>query len=453
MCGILFVSAREGRNAVKPTLRRWRKQKHRGSEGFGYVTIDQNNKIGEVMRATTGTEIEKMLRQETAKHIMFHHRMPTSTPNYVEATHPLVVQWNKLDHDYYIVHNGVISNWQETFEKYKTEGYVFRTEFHQYKAEEFVNSKKVYSEDPEIKINDSESFAIDLAMFLDGKKDAIESVGSIAFIAIQTDKNSYVKKIFWGHNYRNPLLLEQDNTVFALRSMGGSSKDVKTDVLFSLEWDTGEIIEKSINIGYGFAVDKTKGSNDWERYWPKEKTTGFNTAKTKEIDQGITRFLDPNYPMLPDGMVASPIKTKDMWEREREQPAEDYSDDYDYDFLEERGADEPSIIEIFGGDDDAQKKLMQEIVEMSEYKQGDPDHIRTLRSELRNALYDYARSQNEYHDAILLIKESKGDNYDHREKDAAWGLLEAARADVADCRKNVDATAAELTAWISSEKW
>ena len=89
-----MVSRSDGLPASKPVQRRYTAQKSRGVRGFGYIAVE-NGKIKRVVRSTTEAGIERELKQETASEILFHHRLPTSTPNVEDSTHPIVIK-NKL---------------------------------------------------------------------------------------------------------------------------------------------------------------------------------------------------------------------------------------------------------------------------------------------------------------------------------------------------------------------
>lgn len=91
MCGIVYVRRHDGKPAAKSVRKRYHNQKARGTEGFGYVAV-QNGRVVSVARAQTEHEIMQKLEQETADEILFHHRMPTSGPNVEEMAHPILVE-------------------------------------------------------------------------------------------------------------------------------------------------------------------------------------------------------------------------------------------------------------------------------------------------------------------------------------------------------------------------
>jgi len=256
MCGILYVDSIKTKSAAKPTLKRYRHQAHRGKRGFGYIAF--NDKVDGVIRDTEENGICGKLVSERASRVLFHHRLPTSLPNYDEATHPIVVKNKGLDFDYYVIHNGVISNYKTLYDTLKKEGWVFTTEMRSEERVSFLNaSKPVYyddvDDDVKLSINDSEVFAIDIAKFIDGKSNYVSSNGTIAFIALQTDKKGVVKNIFYGHNNGNPLKMENDKSIFVLKSEGHGS-DVPVDIIYKRDAITGETSERKC---YSMSYTKT----------------------------------------------------------------------------------------------------------------------------------------------------------------------------------------------------
>ena len=91
MCGIIYVSRKDGLSASPIVAKRYHEQKKRGKEGFGYIAIE-NGYVKSVARECTEKAIMAKLKKETSSHILFHHRYPTSTENYSEVTHPIVVK-------------------------------------------------------------------------------------------------------------------------------------------------------------------------------------------------------------------------------------------------------------------------------------------------------------------------------------------------------------------------
>lgn len=196
MCGLIGAFNKKD-NVISDIIEQYQDQKTRGSNGFGIIAINQNS--FEILRATddTKTLIDLRLMQKT-KAILFHHRMPTSTPNKMGQTHPIKVSHDELKHDWYIMHNGVISNDDELKKIHEEElGYVYTTKMYA-KWELQDGGRSVF--------NDSETFAIELARHLEGISGEIGTHGAAAFLALSVDKKTQKPlNIMWGTNGKNPL--------------------------------------------------------------------------------------------------------------------------------------------------------------------------------------------------------------------------------------------------------
>lgn len=217
----------------KTILKRYNAQRTRGSDGFGYVAT-RNGEVLRVSRAEREHEIEELLKKDKAPEIMFHHRWPTSTPNYTEMTHPIRVSHELLQYDYYVVHNGIIQNDAELKREHEKLGFKYTTELQ--KIFNIPSSGRSILW-PLASFNDSEALAIELALMFDGYQDHTEIDGSIAFVAYQVDKNTaQTKNIFFGRN-SNPLVMLHNKDMFILSSEG-SGKDVDPYTIYALNADS-----------------------------------------------------------------------------------------------------------------------------------------------------------------------------------------------------------------------
>ena len=243
MCGIITIIRKDGKIAVKQVLKSYEKQKTRGCEGFGYVAIDGNNFAMKVARTESESDIRKELKDETANIIAFHHRQPTSTPNFAEVAHPIIVSNKKLKYNYYVMHNGIITDCDKLKEKHNADGYKYTTTI----RKEYITNKKTYYSEM---FNDSESFAIELAKAIESGTDKINIGGSIAFVAIQTTKGTDKRatKIFYGRNEKNPLLLDETKDFLRLASEN-NGKEIDEHKLFCLDLPTMETTERACEFG------------------------------------------------------------------------------------------------------------------------------------------------------------------------------------------------------------
>lgn len=224
---------KDGRTRKK-IMKMYQEQKARGIQGFGYVAIGMNGKVTGFQRAQHEHEIQSMLKNEGNAHaIMFHHRQPTSTPNVKECAHPILVSNEKLTYDYYVCHNGVISNDDELKAAHLTEGFAYTTTI-----ETFYRAGGVEYPATE-QYNDSEAFAIDLAKVLDKKDTYMGARGSIAFVAIQVDKvTKDVIAVYCGRNI-NPLLVKKGEFfIISSENKDTSAYTLKTQTLYKIDWKT-----------------------------------------------------------------------------------------------------------------------------------------------------------------------------------------------------------------------
>ena len=242
MCGVIavFKKVDDGIPTAPVVLDYFKKQITRGQQGFGYVAFDDT--VRAYIRRQNKEEIEKALSLKSARSIMFHHRIPTSTPNFSDTTHPIKVSHKELLFDYYVIHNGIISNDSILHDDHVAMGYVYNTTVI---TEIKTSNDRFKSEE----YNDSEAFAIDLVRTIEGKQDTMLAKGSIAFIALQVDKKTQeVKRSFFGHNAGNPLSYHFTDNVLVLRSMGEEDEALE-NTLISLDFKTWEITENDFKIG------------------------------------------------------------------------------------------------------------------------------------------------------------------------------------------------------------
>lgn len=232
MCGIVYVKRKDGRAAYKAVLKRYRHQKARGQNGFGYVAI-KDDKVVSYQRASTEHEIVKLLEKETAPEIMFHHRYPTSTPNIEEAAHPILVENDMLQHQYFVLHNGVIKNTKELREAHYKLGIEYTTEI--MKGFIAVSTQKQYT--TEIEWNDSESIAVETALAMEGLKKTIDTEGAAAVVGVQTRGDQVVNRFFY-RNDNHPLMFNEDKVMVTLTSLGGGTM-LPATLLYRLKKEGG----------------------------------------------------------------------------------------------------------------------------------------------------------------------------------------------------------------------
>lgn len=258
MCGLVYVKRKDGKEAKKMVIKRYRKQKDRGQSGFGYIAIQKDGTI-KIKRATTEKEIFKALEKSTSRQILFHHRLPTSTPNLLEMTHPIIIRHRTLKYNYYLMHNGIILNDTDLKEKHEELGFTYNTEM----EKRYLTKKNTYTLGE--LINDSEALAIELALMFEGKQDEIETRGSIAFFLAQVEKKTKkLNGLYCGRN-SNPIKAHRAKDFFTLTSEG-QGVEISQNNIFKIEDDKLVLTEYTLpkeRTGYTITSYPT-GWSMWE---------------------------------------------------------------------------------------------------------------------------------------------------------------------------------------------
>lgn len=274
MCGIIGVIKKEDDGIPTQTsvLDYYRQQISRGTQGYGYIAFDET--LRAYIRRQDEASISKALASKTARSIMFHHRIPTSTPNYSDTTHPIKVSHDELMYDYYVVHNGMISNDTKLHDEHVALGYEYNTTV----VTKVQTATDVFQSE---EWNDSEAFAIDLVRFIEGKQEEMKSKGSIAFICTQVNKESgEISRIFWGHNAGNPLTMHKTATTLILRSIGEAGV-VKENEMYCIDYKTWEYTSFPAKIGEYLSVKNSYGNSGAGSYFGQKD---YGTYGRYDID-------------------------------------------------------------------------------------------------------------------------------------------------------------------------
>lgn len=230
MCGIIGAFSGDKKTTRGAIERAYSKQSGRGSDGFGFVSID-----GATFRAHKRTQryhqaVEKM-RSHGGTVIMFHHRLPTSTPNIPDSNHPIKVSHDTFKCDYYVVHNGVISNDTQRRTEHLAQGHTYTTEVHKgYKV------KSGWYEEC-IEWNDSEALAIDLARFIE-HGEQVQTRGSVAYMMVSVNKKTGKVRVYMGRNHGNPLHVARGDGLVVVSSENTTGKGENIEPLVMYEYDT-----------------------------------------------------------------------------------------------------------------------------------------------------------------------------------------------------------------------
>lgn len=309
MCG-LIAAFHTGKRKDMPVnqfvIDQYEDQHTRGKEGFGIVNITPGKEVS-VERATEPVKMMLDLYMKPASMLMFHHRYPTSSENYLNQTHPLIVEHGSLKHRYLVMHNGVLSNDRELKKKHEDElGFVYRTAYQQTEHYE--------------RFNDSEALAIEVARFIEGQTTQMGFSGSAAILALQCDENWIPKRFYFGRT-TNPLNMAKSRDYLYLSSEG-MGDPVEAYKLYS--FDVSDPLMKLTSVP--FTVTERKA----------ETTMGYSTSYTYKSDIcaltkcAKTRKYGSKYCEEHEGADAVPSRKETLeLKSEEKDPASRVIDDFE----------------------------------------------------------------------------------------------------------------------------
>ena len=268
MCGIIGVKNLKDNVPVNNVVRTlYENQKLRGTDGFGFVGL--NAKGVDTYRATHEKDILGYLDNKPYDEILFHHRLPTSTTNVLNSTHPFVI--NVKDKRYYFVHNGIVNNDDELKEKHEKLGI-------KYKSKSELG----------FLFNDSEALGWEFCLWLNDEIKEFEAKGSVALICLETDKTTNrATRLFFYRNKPAELRWFRGKNLLVISSEGNDYNEVKAHRVYYYDYGSKQIrkfkqlvIEqgftfKGYNTGY-FDKDGNEGKNYRSRSDPKYRV-GFQT--------------------------------------------------------------------------------------------------------------------------------------------------------------------------------
>jgi len=267
MCGLIgvFQNSLSNKSASEIGLGLFENQHKRGQEGFGIVHIDKNNSF-KISRATEQIKfiVDLYYYAEKTRHLLVHHRNPTSTPNLINQTHPIFVSNQQFQRDYLIIHNGIVVNCDELKKEHIKEGFLYTTN---------MWGREDEKEAFKIKFNDSESFAIEIAKKLDNKDRKHDFILPInyAFIAAEINKETQtIERISYGRSGSNPLYASK-GPISTIISSEGPGHYVKEDILHTFALDEKmEVNECKIENNTFSSV------NSSEEFWSRVRSSEHN---------------------------------------------------------------------------------------------------------------------------------------------------------------------------------
>lgn len=293
-------------------INQYEDQHLRGTQGFGIISINEKLKI-EVQRATEPIKFLLDLYQFPSKMIIAHHRMPTSTENKLSQTHPMFVANKMLEHSYLVIHNGIVNNADELKIKHEALGFKYTTEH-----EEFETTYG-YTKKQTTKFNDSESLAIELALFAEGKIHTIGTPSNAAFIMLQIDKTGTIaQKVYYGRK-TTPLNMAKTRGQLRLSSEGpGNAVEEGNLYSFDIKDTEMKLTKKKLPfIDYKPLTQPatTLWNNDGSLKSLEERTTSIiETTPSEKKESKTEEMSDEKYILSERTRFKATIKEKDAEE-------------------------------------------------------------------------------------------------------------------------------------------
>jgi len=276
MCGLIgefntkTSKSQKGKDANDFVMNQYQDQYTRGTRGFGIIRINEKGKI-ETDRATQETKFLIDLTLKKAPMILAHHRQPTSTDNKMRQTHPMFVSNKILKKDYLFMHNGVVTGITDIKKKHEELGFKYTTE-----------CEPTYTGES-IKWNDTETLAIEMVLFLEGKTKEIETTNRAAFLIVQINKKTQkAEKVYFGQHQNGDLNMDKKSGTMKISSEG-IGEQVEGEKLFS--FNIGDNKMKLSNIDLIYKEEEkivTKTETEKSNYTGNNLLTNIKSKKDKD---------------------------------------------------------------------------------------------------------------------------------------------------------------------------
>lgn len=265
------------------------KQKSRGIDGFG--VFDGNH----IFKTPKLKKMRGWMRnnRNDSNFLMFHHRWPTSTVNVARAAHPFSTGEYFGKTQYILIHNGTITNNKALHENHKKLGIRY--------SSTLDNGS----------FNDSEALLWDMALYLEGKQEKLESYGGIAFVCAKLVDDK-ITNLYFGRNFGRPLHMYKEREGLILSSEG-VGEDITEHTLYTYNWDAHRVTKKALRIP-SFDPSYSWDNNSYNR--PK-----YQPALAPALPKPKT-----NYPVPYDRRYSGSYSGQDIldpvdytnWEEDRE---------------------------------------------------------------------------------------------------------------------------------------
>lgn len=236
------------------------------------------------------SRIKTLLKRTKGKNqeVLFHHRFSTSTADVPNACHPFSTK-NVFTNQYIGVHNGVLMNENELEKQHIERGITYV-------------SKQSTGE-----FNDSEALIYDIARYLEGEVNELTAKGSIAFVVIKRNPDGKATNLFFGRNSGNPLVMKKTKSSLTLSSQG-DGESIKTNTLYSYDYDTGVITERFLYIpqyysnSYGTSKSTTTYGRDYyenyDDYYENKYSSSYKQSSLydyEDTDNGYDSYSSGYY--------------------------------------------------------------------------------------------------------------------------------------------------------------
>lgn len=261
MCGIVYAHDFKGKPVNNGILDQFDRQRSRGVQGFGVYDGQYNN----LVRTEEEDDMLDWLCKYDSSLLLFHHRFPTSTANKKRAAHPFTTKKHFKGVEYILVHNGHIQNaW-----KLKSDHEKLGIEY--------------YSVLSDGKFNDSEALLWDVALYLEGKQQKLESIGAIAFVCIKLVKGK-LDKLYFGRN-NNPLNMFKAKEGLMLSSQG-VGEPIEPYHLYTWNYKLKRLTSKWLDMptSYPVTVVPYQAPYSWDK-WDDEKEADRYAISDEEFEE------------------------------------------------------------------------------------------------------------------------------------------------------------------------
>lgn len=299
MCGIAYLHDLNGQKVNKKIFKAYLAQRGRGMEGFGFY-IPKHNKMA---HHTTEKRIKTLLNkpENISSEILFHHRMPTSTPNTRNSCHPFSTKdyFASINRQFVMVHNGYLYNDDELKANHKKLGITYA------------------SKQNDGRFNDSEALLYDLALYATGQQDKIQARGAVAFIMVEYDTASNKPiALHFGRN-SSPLRMVLDkNTPIRLASEG-AGEPIKNHTWYTYNYSTKKLTQKAVNFPDHYYVFTTsyRDNHSYSPYYGYDNAPAWTPTKrsywpndNNAVTEASNLFV--HYPDYRDALAACKRKIK-----------------------------------------------------------------------------------------------------------------------------------------------